>query len=228
MESFLTGPHIVYHSLIAFMTFFIIVLLFILYKKIPNICTTKHEFNLFKQMSTSKKVESFLSELRVLIGADRVSLIRFHNGQEFLPNNPVWKISSDHQVVADGVSYEDIEGVLVSRIPNIIEPLITGETTESGIKIPGPCEKCPNNRLCEGTNNRIIWFDVDKMSGYAQSFLQKRGTSTAYLATINNSDDKVFGVLMVEYIDVVTGGAKILNITQTICKYSTKLRFLFN
>ena len=190
--------------------------------------STKHEFNLPKQMDANKKVENILSELRALISASRISLIRFHNGSEFLPNNPIWKITSDNQVTADGVTHETIDGVLISRVQPIIEPVITGETSEAGIFIPDACQKCTRGAFCKSINSRTIRMDVDEMSGYSKMFLQKRGTKTAFMATLNNSNNEVFGVLMIEYTDSIESSKHEVLITQTICQFTEKLRFLFN
>lgn len=198
-------------------------------RKLKSICKGKHILDLKGQVNTDGKAENILSELRALIEADRITLLRFHNGQEFLPNNPVWKLTGTSAVKADGVSDEMIDSLLISRVQPIIEPLITGETDNDAVKIPPVCEKCVNSHTCEGTNHRIITFDVEKMNGFSQSFLQKRGTTVACLATLLNSADQVFGVLFVEYGD--TGKINLdknVKIIQTICRTSSKLRFLFN
>jgi len=209
-----------------FLLIFSILELTFLYRKVVRLFTTGHEFNLRKQMDISKKTDIIISELRALIQADRISIIKFHNGSEFLPNNPIWKITSDNQVKADGISYEDIEGVLVSRIQSIIEPIITGEVDGNGASFPSPCLDCENSTLCRECNMRIIRFDCEGMNGYSKMFIQKRGTKTAFISTINNGDKKVFGLLLAEYTNILLPDDE-RHIVHTVCGYTEKLRFLF-
>jgi len=186
-----------------------------------------HVFNLPETNDTDKKTDNILSELRVLIDADRITLLRFHNGQEFLPNNPVWKLTGTSIVRADGVSDETVNDLLISRIQPLISPLITGVTDDSCL-IPPTCERCPNGRQCEDTNRRVIGFDVEKMNGYSKTFLQRRGTGYAYLAALTNNDMKIFGVLMIEYGNIPSGEVKLTRIIQNICNFTARLCFLFN
>lgn len=225
---FFAKPTSIYEVGVILLFLFSVLETAFIYWKILKVVDRKHEFNLTKQMSANQKVSNIMSELRALIKADRISLIRFHNGTEFLPNNPIWKITSDNQVTSDGITDEHIEGVLVSRIQPIIEPLITGEAREEGILIPESCAKCPNLSLCKDSNSRIVRFNVDDMTGFTKIFLQKRGTKTAFMATLNNSEKRIFGVLMIEYTDDVETLKQESQITQTICAFTEKLRFLFN
>lgn len=187
-----------------------------------------HEFNLKSQLSMSKKTDIILAEMRALTQTDRISIIKFHNGSEFLPNNPIWKITSDNQAKADGVSYEHVEAVLVSRIQNIIEPIITGEIDQNeGSSIPAHCFHCPTQKLCKGSNMRVVKFNVNEMTGYSKMFFQKRGTHTAFISTINNGDNKIYGLLLVEYIDEMNNPQEEEKLLPMICSFTEKLRFLF-
>ena len=199
-----------------------------IHKKINRIKEPHDIFGLPKSIHLGKKSEIILSELRVLIDADRITLLQFHNGQEFLPNNPVWKLTGTSSARADGVSDELINGLLIARVLPLIDPIITGVTDNEFSEIPDTCSRCPNNRQCEEKNRRIVGFDVNKMSGYSKYFLEKRGTNYCYLAALTSHDKKIFGVLLVEYYDPITGKEKTTRIIQTICTFTSKLCFLFN
>jgi len=188
----------------------------------------RHEFNLKKQMDTGRRIEQTISELRALIDASRISVLRFHNGSEFLPNNPIWKVTSENQVCADGITDEAIEGVLISRIQPLIEPLITGETNEPGVLYPEFCSRCTHREICRKLKSLTVKFSVEDMSGYTKIFLKKRGTKTAYLSALVNNENKVFGVLMIEYSDAIEKIKFEAEIMETACSYTEKLRFLFN
>ena len=199
---------------------------YILFKRMAKLVNKKHDFNLPKQMIANKRSDVIASETRVLTSADRVTVIRFHNGSEFLPNNPIWKITSGSQMKADGVSYEDIQDVLVSRIPAIIDPVITGEMDYEGVSIPESCKKC-TRKLCRERGARTVKFQVSEMTGYSKMFLQKRGTETAYIATLNSTKGKVFGLLLVEYSEKKDGKEE-EKITKIICESTEKLAFIFD
>jgi len=200
---------------------------YILFKKMIKIVSQKHDFNLPKQMVANKRSDLVVNETRVLTGADRVTVIRFHNGSEFLPNNPIWRITSGSQMKADGVSYEDIQDVLVSRIPAIIDPVITGETDYDGVSIPESCKKCIR-KLCLERSARTVKFKVSDMTGYSKMFLQKRGTETAYMATLNSTKGKIFGLLLVEFSDKRDSLKEEEKIVKIICESTEKLSFMFD
>jgi len=219
----------IYQIGVLTLLFMLLVLFYNINTRLKNAnLKNQHVFNPPETNDKDKKTDNILSELRVLIDADRITLLRFHNGQEFLPNNPVWKLTGTSIVMADGVSDEMINDLLISRIQPLISPLITGLTDENSCRVPSTCDKCPNNRQCEDTNRRVIGFDVNKMGGYSKSFLQKRGTGYAFLAALTNNDMKIFGVLMIEYSDIPSGESRTTKIVQTICNFTVRLCFLFN
>lgn len=228
MESITNIFPYLYQIGVLTLLFFLLVLFYSINKRLKTSVKNQHVFNPPETNDKDKKTDNVLSELRVLIDADRITLLRFHNGQEFLPNNPVWKLTGTSIVMADGVSDEMINDLLISRIQPLISPLITGTTDDESCKVPSACDRCLNNKQCEETNRRVIGFDVEKMSGYSKSFLQKRGTRFAYLAALTNNDMKIFGVLMVEYCDSPSSDAKIAKIVQNICSFTVRLCFLFN
>ena len=79
----------------------------------------------------NREIYTELTELRAFTSADRAYIFRFHNGSEFLPGHPSWKVSCTHEIVKHGVAYESarLQGVLVSRIQNIVSPIITGTSS---------------------------------------------------------------------------------------------------
>lgn len=217
-----------YQLSVLILLFFLLVLFYNINKRLKNSnIMNSHVLNLPESNDIYKKTDNILSELRVLIDADRITLLRFHNGQEFLPNNPVWKLTGTSIIRADGVSDETVNDLLISRIQPLISPLITGVIDDS-CTIPPICDRCHNGRQCEETNRRVIGFEVSQMSGYSKTFLQGRGTAYAYLAALTNNDMKIFGVLLIEYSDIPCGEAKLTRIVQNICNFTARLCFLFN
>lgn len=64
------------------------------------------------------QVHELLAELRILLGASRTYVSRYHNGEKYLDNNEFLKKSRTHEVVAPGVSYQGYEyhNILVSSM----------------------------------------------------------------------------------------------------------------
>ena len=226
-ESFVHIPHNIYQIGVILLLFLNFALAWSVFPKLKK---DGHVLNLPQQVKTSDRTDTLLAELRVLTEADRVSVLRFHNGTEFLPNNPVWKISACNQASGPGTSFEAVSGEIISNLTSIIGPLIVGEDARwkgASCKTPGMCSECPDGKSCISENRRIVVYDIPSMSGFSREFLAKRGTSVSLMATLNGKSGKVEGMLMLEYKNTVSEG-KIKKYLPTVCEYSKKLGFLFN
>lgn len=58
------------------------------------------------EMKQNQRINSVLEELRIRVGADRVSLLRFHNGGNYFDNTPIKKLSCTNVAVSPGISDE--------------------------------------------------------------------------------------------------------------------------
>ena len=225
-EGFIHIPHNIYQIvviLLVLLNFIVVWSMFSRNKKDPHI------LNLPQQVKTSDRTDSLLAELRVLTEADRVSILRFHNGTEFLPNNPAWKISTFSQASGPGTSFEPISGEIISNLTSIIGPLIVGDDSRwkgASCKTPLMCGECPDGKSCVSENRRIVVYDVPSMSGFSKDFLAKRGTAMSFMATLNREGGKVEGMLMLEYKDRVPD-SRVRHHLPIVCEYAKKMGFLF-
>jgi len=75
------------------------------------------------------KIQDKLAELRVKIGATRVYISKFHNGEEYFDGTAIKKVSKTHETCERGVSHEfmSYQNVLTSLIPEAMEVISTSK-----------------------------------------------------------------------------------------------------
>jgi len=137
-------------------------------------------------------------ELRALANADRAYVLGFHNGTEFLPSRPVWKLSCTHEVVRPGVSYQAarLQGILVSLIPEIISAVLAGSSHHTGIMTP-ECTECNHKILCRKNNKRVVVFQVEDMDdSFSKHHFEEKNIKTTILGGItkNGSVNAMVGI----------------------------------
>jgi len=133
-----------------------------------------------KEAEQNREIYAELVALRAIINADRVFVSRFHNGTEFLPSHPAWKTSRTHEVVRKGVTYEsgNRQSMLVSLMPHIIEPILTGGSTAVGVTVPN-CDDCLSKMRCVAENKRVVIVQVEDMeSSYCKWSLESQNIKT--------------------------------------------------
>jgi len=180
-----------------------------------------------REVEQNREIYNGLVELRALTDADRVYVFRFHNGVEFLPSHPAWKISCTHEVVKPGVTYESakLQGLLVSLIPNIIGPVLTGCSSAAGITVK-ECPDCPFRNKCVRENKRVVILQVNDMeSSFCKFHLESQNIQTAILCGIAR-DGNVYGLVGVDFCGVSLGPARVLDIAQRVCRATEKIQFL--
>lgn len=148
-----------------------------------------------------KELDDKLTELRVKTGCDRSYVLLFKNGDEFLPNNSVWKTTCLRETKQDGVSYEmpNRRDVLVSTIHSIVDPLITGAPECSGVKMAEPCGECKLSPPCKRGEKRIVVVQTGEMPAiYEKYLLEKQGVRTLIQAALMKRGN-VFGVVCMDF-----------------------------
>ena len=179
-----------------------------------------------REAEQNKDIYNELVELRVLTEADRASVLRFHNGTEFLPSHPAWKLSCTNEVVRHGITYEAarLQGLLVSLIPNIVSPLLTGLSSNPGIKIP-ECPECPFKTKCLKENKRVVVIQVDEMENcFSQFHLEGQNIKTVVMCGIA-SGGNVYGAVILNFCDAKLKADRLTDVTQKICRATDKIQF---
>lgn len=207
---------------------FVIVLCFkrivgLIYRIIEGILP---EYPVRVEAEVNKSIHTELIELRAFTSADRSYLFRFHNGMEFLPSHPAWKLSCTHEVVKHGVSYESakLQGTLVSLIPNIIGAVLTGTTSAPGFHIP-KCPQCPYHVKCLRENKRVVIINVDDMEpSYCRYHLESQNIMTTILCGIAQ-DGNVYGMVGLDFCGVRLPDEKILEVAQRVCRTTEKVQY---
>jgi len=167
----------------------------------------------------NREIYSELVALRALTDSDRAYVFRFHNGMEFLPNNPAWKLSCTHEVVRHGVTYESprLQGMLVSLIPDIIYPVITGQSNMPGIAVKR-CSDCPFEKKCLAEGKRVIILSVNDMAGsYCRFHMESENNKTTIICGIAFGGT-VYGIVGVDFCGVAIPEEKIHDVCMRVCR----------
>jgi hypothetical protein len=175
----------------------------------------------------NSEIYTELVGLRVLTNADRAYVLRFHNGTEFLPSHPAWKLSCTHEIVKNGVTYEaaKLQNVLVSLIPNIINPILTGSSSAAGIVVP-ECPECPFQQKCLRENKRVVVAHVDEMeSSFCKHHLQTQNIRTSVMCGIAIGGS-VFGIVGIDICGIGSTPEQIVDMTQKVCRATEQIQFL--
>lgn len=188
-----------------------------------------HEFPGKKDIDQHRAVYNALVELRALCDSDRAYVIRFHNGHEFLLSDPVWKCTCTHEVVRPGVTYEsvNIQDLLVSRVAELVEPIIAGEYGQGASK-PSECENCQYKPECNRTRKNLVVFQVEEMqAGFTKFFLQNQNIKTLIMCGLTSKHGP-FGVVGIDITGAPVGDPHLLNeLSARVCETSEKIQFLF-
>ncbi len=183
-----------------------------------------------KDAEQNQDVYTELVELRALAGADRTAVIRFHNGTEFLPANPIWKISCTHEVVKSGVTYEaeSLQGLLVPRISPLIDPVITGKPDSDGVSLSTFCSGCRLRPNCDEDNKYIVVVQIDELTGgYGKFLFEGQNVKTLVMVGMINHGN-VFGIVMAEFCDAKVSDPEALEaIGKHVCQSAWRLQYLF-
>lgn len=180
-----------------------------------------------REAEQNREIYTALVELRAITDCDRAYVFRFHNGMEFLPSHPAWKISCTHEVVKHGVTYESakLQSILVSLIPNIIGPVLTGSSSAAGIVVP-ECPACPFKTRCLKENKRVVIMQVAEMeSSYCKFHLESQNIKTAVLCGIARGGN-VYGLVGVDFCGVALDQEHVLDVAQKVCRATEKVQFL--
>ena len=190
----------------------------------------EHEFPGKKDVQQHRAIYNSLVELRALTDADRAYVIRFHNGHEFLLSDPIWKCTCTHEVVRSGVTYESVnlQGLLVSRISELVEPILCAEYGGSGIVVGPKCGTCPFKPDCDRIHKNLAIIQVEEMaSGFAKFMLQEENIKTVVMCGLTSKHGP-FGIVG---IDITSGPvkdeARLALMAEQVCRASEQIQYLF-
>lgn len=177
----------------------------------------------------NREIYSELIALRALADSDRAYVFRFHNGVEFLPNNPAWKLSCTHEVVKHGVTYESprLQGMFVSLIPNIIFPVLTGQSSMPGIAVK-KCPECPFEKKCLTEGKHVVVLTVGEMAGsYCRFHMESENNKTTILCGIAIGG-KVYGMVGVDFCGVALPEDRVMDVSLKVCRATDNIHNLIH
>lgn len=100
-----------------------------IYEKVKDRVKNKEYNNLTLFLKKNEQIQEKLTEARVILGADRVKLFQFHNGDHYVAGDSVLKCSITHISLKSGVSYPQqalscYSNITLSNISQYINPTI--------------------------------------------------------------------------------------------------------
>ena len=132
--------------------------------KIIGKCGKNHKKdNPLDTLARDIKIQDKLAELRVNIGAERVYISKFHNGEEFFDGTAIKKVSKTHETCKQGVSHEfmSYQNVLTSLIPGALEMLFMSKRSNKVVM------NCTKNLGCGGfLRNHLISLGIKTFGKY--------------------------------------------------------------
>lgn len=172
------------------------------FKLAPRLMSVIKDYPSKKDAEQNHKVYTELVEVRATADSDRSYVLRFHNGSDFLPDNPIWKVSCILETVRSGVSYgsSGFQNVLVSRIHNIIDPVIVGESLFKGVRLVD-CETCTFKEGCDKENKHSLVIQVDEMDDSFAKFLLESHNVKTVVASGMVIGRKAFGMVVLDFCD---------------------------
>lgn len=161
--------------------------------------------------STHKKVHSMttqdvnnmlflqreLAVLQTLAEASRVSIWQFHNGEQFMLSNPMFKIKSSMESCRNGVVFDArfINSILVSNMLELVTPVMGAAMDVEG------CSQVTLPKNLGHHGHKVFRFDMDKMETCAfKSLMTTLGTEVLYALLIHNPKGEPMGLLVVQYM----------------------------
>ena len=160
---------------------FTILLLFMVYDKVKERIKTKEYNSLTLLLEKNEQIQEKLTEVRVILNADRVKLFQFHNGDHYIGGDSALKCSITHLSLKAGVSYPQNALTCYSNV--IITGL--GDYTPSTIK------------------NKSFFSRVDDLTdGDWKSVKVSNGTRTILMMKVG-SDPHISGFVIISWHDDV-------------------------
>ncbi len=140
-----------------------------------------------------------LVEIKTILNADRVFIDNFHNGSNFLPNRPIWRMTRTYEITASGVSYttKDMQNILAISIWDMISPLFDSKQKKYAEKLKG--DSCENS--CKSPFG-VYRIQVNKMSEtLSKLMLRNQGVNTILIIPIIQNGENIVGFLGIHFMD---------------------------
>jgi hypothetical protein len=181
------------------------------------------------EIEKSREIYNEIVELRAMTASDRAYVLRFHNGMEFLPSHPAWKITCTHEVVKHGVTFESpkLQGLLVSLVSDIVLPVLTGQSSAPGIVVVD-CPECPFKTKCVRDGKHVVVLNAEDMElGYCRFHLESQNNKTSIICGITQGGS-VCGIVGVDFCGIRPTDEHIREVAQKVCRYTDKIQYLFS
>jgi hypothetical protein len=133
-------------------------------------------------------------------------------------------------VAKDGVTYEAarFQGVLVSRVHGLVDPLVTGEFPGSGVSIAAKCRGCGSRPRCAQENKHVVVARVPEMdNSFSRFALESRNVRTMVCSGLVRGG-RVFGFVAADFCDGrLSDEAAADAVAEKVCRSAVKVQYFF-
>lgn len=153
------------------------------------------------------RVNQTLTELRVMLRADRCYVWQFHNGNYFHPNTSIWHITTSYEICGRGRSYQSttFKSILYSQVWEALRPWYHGLSEQETHYAQEP--NIPQELISTLGGMRlprVIVIEVSKLPlCFYRAKLEEAGTEFVAMAPIMDSKSQdphsVVGLLLLDW-----------------------------
>lgn len=140
-----------------------------------------------------------LTEIKTILGADRVYISQFHNGNFFSTSKPIWKYTRTYEICANGVSYESLncQNILAITVWDSISAIFD-------TRLKKYCEKLKGGACFDGCKNSygVYKYSIDKMpESFSKVVLRNQGIETYLQIPLVQNDNNIIGFVGIDFLD---------------------------
>lgn len=142
-----------------------------------------------------------LEELRINTKADRAFVLKFHNGDYFNLDDPIWKMSCVYESCAPHIRFigSSMQDMKISLYIGVVGPLMLGrlEEIDPAARRKPKCEMCPNNYDCTNRYTYDINVNMLRPSNFKQLW-EMHGVQRTVLCNLKIGEHSI-GILGLDY-----------------------------
>ena len=147
-------------------------------------------------------INSILEALRLSIGAYRVCVRQFHNGDRFMLADHAWKISQTHEALHFGASstVQFNQSLPVGAMTALVAPILDKTAVVAGTGEIETCSPCKSSCRFAEAGHRVLRFDVSAMEMNApRDMLTKQGVDVVYVVNLMDENGETFGFISSQF-----------------------------
>lgn len=166
------------------------------------------------------EIFTMLENLLTTLDCTRVSVLQYHNGDNFSLSNPMFKLSVTYEAIANGIAptVKELSDISVSTIPSFFQPLFLPDSHIPGVKEEKFCSKADGCQLRE-LPFKLISYTQNKLKlGPVRLTMERFGVEKMYACSLITPTGALIGALVIHYRESEGADASVKKHICEICK----------